>query len=90
MNHLKKSITDRMCEDLLNLHFTKIQKEKETIMKTSSLDIMCACETEEFYYKSNDEPVPEGEPIGLDIETPKGVELVLFSNIYWKPDLCDF
>ena len=71
-----------MCEDLLNLHLTKIQKEKETIMKTSSLDIMCATEVEEFFYEETEEVVPEGLPVGIEVETPKGVELVLFSNIY--------
>ena len=51
-----------------------------------SHSLMYAGEEEEFFYKKNDEAVPEGEPIGLDIETDEGVELVLFSDIYWKPD----
>jgi len=55
------------------------------LMKTSSLDIVCATDFEEFYYKENDDPVPEGEPVGLDVETPEGVQLVLFSNVYWNP-----
>lgn len=54
-------------------------------MKTSSLDIVCATEFEEFYYEDTDGVVPEGEPVGLDVETPDGVELVLFSNVYWNP-----
>lgn len=54
-------------------------------MKTSSLDIVSATDFEEFYYKDSDELVPEGEPVGLDIDTPEGVELVLFSNVYWNP-----
>ena len=60
-------------------------KQSNIIMKTSSLDIVSATDFEEFYYKDSDEPVPEGEPVGLDIDTPAGVELVLFSNVYWNP-----
>ena len=55
------------------------------IMETTTLDIMCATEFEEFYYEETDEVVPEGEPVGLDIDTDEGVKLVLFSNIYWNP-----
>lgn len=55
------------------------------LMKTSSLDIVCATDFEEFYYKENDDLVPEGDPVGLDVETPEGVEFVLFSNVYWNP-----
>ena len=54
-------------------------------MNTSSFDIMCATEFEEFFYEDTDEVVPEGEPVGLDVETHEGVELVLFNNIYWSP-----
>tara|TARA_R100000808_G_C2140639_1_gene148457 strand:+ start:515 stop:790 length:276 start_codon:yes stop_codon:yes gene_type:complete len=85
MEHLKKSITERMAEDLLTLHYNKINITKKIIMNASSLDILCATEVEEFYYSDNDEPVAEGDPIGVDVETPQGVELVLFSNIYWSP-----
>ena len=55
------------------------------IMEATTLDIICATEFEEFYYEETDEVVPEGEPVGLDIDTEEGVELVLFSNIYWNP-----
>ena len=58
---------------------------KDIIMNTSSLDIICATEFEEFYYEDTDEVVPEGEPIGIDVEHEDGFELVLFSNIYWNP-----
>ena len=58
---------------------------KEIIMNTSTLDIVCATEFPEFFYDATDELVPEGEPVGLDVETEQGVELVLFSNIYWSP-----
>tara|TARA_R100000808_G_C2061605_1_gene92801 strand:+ start:244 stop:450 length:207 start_codon:yes stop_codon:yes gene_type:complete len=60
-------------------------KESRILMKTSSLDIVCATDFEEFYYKDTDEQVPEGEPVGLDVDTAEGVELVLFSNVYWNP-----
>jgi hypothetical protein len=50
-----------------------------------TMDIMCATEYEEFFYEDTDEVVPEGEPIGIDVDTEDGVELVLFSNIYWNP-----
>ena len=49
------------------------------------MEIMCATDFEEFYYEDTEEVVPEGEPIGVDVETENGVELVLFSNIYWNP-----
>ena len=61
-------------------------KKKDIIMKTSSLDILCATDEEEFYYKVTDELVEEGDPIGVDIDNGNEVELVLFSNIYWKPN----
>ena len=48
--------------------------------------LMYAGEEVEFFYKKTDEVVPEGEPIGIDIETDEGVALVLFSDIYWNPD----
>ena len=61
------------------------QNKGKTIMDTSSFDIMFATEFEEFYYKDTDEVVPEGEPIGVDVEVEDGVKLILFSNIYWNP-----
>jgi hypothetical protein len=53
--------------------------------KDNNMEIMCATDFEEFYYEDTEEVVPEGEPIGVDVETENGVELVLFSNIYWNP-----
>ena len=50
-------------------------------MQTSSLDIVCAAEEEEFFFTDTNNPVPCGEPVGLD-----SVALVLFSNIYWNPN----
>ena len=54
-------------------------------MNTSSFDIMCATKFPEFFYEDTHELVSEGEPVGLDVETDEGVELVLFNNIYWSP-----
>ena len=59
-------------------------------MNTSSFDIMCATEFPEFFYEDTGGQVPEGEPIGLDVEVNEGVELVLFSNIYWSPQYDDY
>ena len=56
----------------------------------NSMDIMCATDEEEFYYEGTDEVVPEGEPIGVDIDQGDSVELVLFSNIYWKPQHIEY
>jgi hypothetical protein len=56
-----------------------------------SWDIMHATEVEEFFYKDEppfdgrNKPVEEGDVIGFDVETDKGMELVLFDNIYWNP-----
>ena len=59
---------------------------KSKMNEINSMDIMCATEVEEFFYKDTDEPVEEGEPVGLDIDSPFEVEFVLFSNIYWNPN----
>jgi hypothetical protein len=60
--------------------------KKDVIVNTSTLDILCASNEEEFYYEGNGEPVPEGETVGIDVNSGEGVELVLFSNIYWQPN----
>ncbi len=52
----------------------------------SSASLMYATEFEEFYYEDTDEVVPEGEAIGMDVDNSEGgVDLILFSNIYWNP-----
>ena len=55
------------------------------IKEIDNMDIISATEFKEFYYEDSDEIVPEGEPVGIDVDTEEGVELVLFSNIYWSP-----
>ncbi len=61
-------------------------KLNNTIMQTSSLDIVCAAEEEEFFFTDTNNPVPCGEPVGLDVDQGDSVALVLFSNIYWNPN----
>ena len=57
------------------------------IKNMSSEDLMYAGPEPEFYYivngKETDLVVPEGEPIGIDVDTEEGVILELFNNIYW-------
>ena len=55
---------------------------KSKMEQINSMDIMCATEVEEFFYKDTDEPVEEGEPVGLDIDYPFEVEFVLISTIF--------
>jgi hypothetical protein len=51
-----------------------------------TLDVVCATDFEEFFYTNNNEPVAEGDPVGLDIDNGNKVDFVLFSNIYWNPN----
>ena len=66
------------------MSFLELNNIDEYNMET--MEIMCSTDVEEFYYEDTHEVVPEGEPIGVDVETDEGVELVLFSNIYWNPE----
>ena len=50
------------------------------------VDVVCASEHEEFFYKNNDEVVQENEPIGVEVEYPSSIDLVLFDNIYWSDE----
>ena len=56
------------------------------MLKIDTLDIVCASDYEEFFYTNNDEPVSEGEPVGLDVDNGDKVDFVLFSNVYWNPN----
>ena len=49
------------------------------------LDLICASEVGEFFYKKDDKVVPEGEPVGVDIDDLDEVQFALFNNIYWSP-----
>lgn len=78
---------------------SKVHNErKSTIRKTNTSDIVYAGPEEEFFYKDTDEVVRESDPIGIDIwvggskifdsDDYKNLEceLVLFENIYWRPN----
>tara|TARA_R110000744_G_scaffold29880_4_gene71046 strand:- start:1242 stop:1517 length:276 start_codon:yes stop_codon:yes gene_type:complete len=52
-------------------------------MSLASIDIMRASEEEEFFYNDTGKPVPEGEPVGFDMDRGEDIELVLFSDIFW-------
>ena len=64
---------------------------KEGILEGNydSFELMFATEFEEFYYEDTDKVVPKGHPIGFDVDTDEGVELVLFDSIYWNPQYED-
>jgi hypothetical protein len=51
----------------------------------SIVDLVCATEIEEFFYKDGDIPLSEGEPVGVDMDCGEEVKFILFKNIYWKP-----
>ena len=78
MNKLRSSV-------IIPSRLNQSDYQLKIIMKTSSLNLMYASEEEEFFYTSTGEGVPEGSAIGLDIEFGDHVELILFSDIYWKP-----
>ena len=50
------------------------------------LDLVCASEFEEFFYKEDDIPVSEGEPVGVVLDLEDEVQFVLFDHIYWSPN----
>ena len=50
------------------------------------VDVLCASEHEEFFYKTTDEVVEEHEPVGVEVEHEDRIELVLFDNIYWSSE----
>ena len=51
------------------------------------IDVVCASEHEEFFYKHNNEVVQEHEPVGVELEYSDRIDLVLFDNIYWSSEL---
>jgi hypothetical protein len=52
----------------------------------TNFELVCASSEEEFFYVDSDLPVSQGDPIGIDIDKGKEVELSLFNNIYWSPN----
>ena len=57
-----------------------------SIKEYNIIDVVCASEHEEFFYKHNDEVVQEHEPVGVEVEYPSSIDLVLFDNIYWTSE----
>lgn len=48
------------------------------------VDLVCASDFEEFFYKEDDMPVSEGQPVGVDLDCDDEVQFVLFDDIYWS------
>ena len=57
----------------------------DLMTNASSHDVVCAGDWKEFFYEETDKVVPEGQPIGFDVDADDNVELILFNNIYWNP-----
>lgn len=60
-----------------------------------NIELITASDHNEFFYKDSDEPVNEGDPVGIEwdelqtLEFPVQSSLVhfnLFKNIYWNPN----
>lgn len=49
-----------------------------------SENLVYASEIEEFFWKDEDVSVPEGIPVGYEVENKDSIDLVLFEDIYWK------
>jgi hypothetical protein len=58
------------------------------------IELVCATDYEEFFYKDSDEVVNEGDPVGVEWSDTRiriekeGEALIhfnLFSNVYWSP-----
>jgi len=56
------------------------------LLKYNILGIVSASEHEEFFYKDNDEVVPEHESVGVEVEYDDRIDLELFDNIYWSDE----
>ncbi len=46
-------------------------------------ELIYSSDYEEFFYKEDDTPVSEGQPIGVEIESEKTVDFFVFDHIYW-------
>jgi hypothetical protein len=57
-----------------------------SIKEYNIVDVVCASEHEEFFYKHNNEEVREYEPVGVEVEYSDRIDLVLFDNIYWSSE----
>jgi hypothetical protein len=58
-----------------------------------NIELICASDFEEFFYKDSDDPVEEGDPVGVEWDYyfpapgKQYLKIVfdLFNNIYWSP-----
>ena len=57
-----------------------------SIKEYNIVDVVCASEHEEFFYKNNNEVVEQGEVVGVEVEHSDRTDLVLFDNIYWTDE----
>ena len=48
------------------------------------VDLICASDFEEFFYKEDEMPVSEGQPVGVDLDLGDEVQFLLFDDIYWS------
>jgi len=46
--------------------------------------VIYASNFEEFFYQEDDMPVPEGQPVGVEIDNGAEVDFLLFDYIYWS------
>lgn len=49
-----------------------------------STDLVYASDVEEFFWENEDVSVPEGTPVGYEVDKGDSIHLVLFEDIYWK------
>lgn len=56
------------------------------ISNMNNWQVVCASDEEEFFYEDTNEVVPQGDAVGIEIESSNNIDLVLFSNIYWTDE----
>ncbi|OUU16226.1 MAG: hypothetical protein CBC05_08525 [Crocinitomicaceae bacterium TMED45] len=49
-----------------------------------STDLVYASDVEEFFWEEDDVSVPEGTPVGYEVEVGNSIDFILFKDIYWK------
>lgn len=52
----------------------------------NSSQIIYASEVEEFFWVEDDISVPQGTPVGYELERGNNIDLVLFEDIYWSDE----
>ena len=48
-----------------------------------STDLVYASEVEEFFWEKEGISVPEGTPVGYEVEVGNSIDFILFEDIYW-------